>query len=300
MSSQYTSIDLSKLPAPDAVETLSFETILAAMLSDLQAREPSFSALVESDPAYKILEVCAYREVVIRQRVNDAAKAVMLAFAVGSDLDQIGATFNVTRLLITAADDTTLPPTAAVYEADEDFRRRIQLSFEGYTTAGSEGSYVFHSLSADPDVKDVAVTMTTPGTVNVYVLSRTGTGAASSGLQATVLAALNAEEVRPLTDNVVVASASIINYAITAELILYPGPDSAVVQASAVAAATALAESKKLCGLDVSLSAIYAALHVPGVKQVNLTSPSANVAITSNQAANCTAITVTVNPTRDE
>jgi phage-related baseplate assembly protein len=95
----FTPIDLSQLPAPNIVEPLSAETIFQAMLTDLQARDPSFTGLVESDPAYKILEVCAFRELLLRQRVNDAARGVMLAFALGTELDHIGALFGVTRLI---------------------------------------------------------------------------------------------------------------------------------------------------------------------------------------------------------
>ncbi|MGZ4953578.1 MAG: baseplate assembly protein [Methylobacter sp.] len=296
----FTPIDLSQLAAPTIVEALSFETIFAAMLADLQARDSTFNALLESDPAYKILEVAAYRELIIRQRVNEAAKAVMLAYAVGSDLDQIGATFNVSRLLLSAGDATAIPPVPPTYEADADFRRRIQLSFEGYTTAGSEGSYVFHALSADGDVKDVSVTSPTAGQVNVYVLSRTGTGAAGSPLVAAVNAALNAATVRPLTDSVAVYSAEIINYSITAELVLYPGPDSTVVQQAALDAIMAHVSNIKRLGLDVALSAIYAQLQQPGVQQVNLALPAANIPITVSQAANCTGITLTVSAARNE
>jgi phage-related baseplate assembly protein len=95
----FTAVDLSQVPSPAVVEQLDFETILQAMLSDLISRDPTFNALVESDPAYKILEVAAYREVIIRQRVNDAAHAVMLAYAIGPDLDQLGANYGVQRLL---------------------------------------------------------------------------------------------------------------------------------------------------------------------------------------------------------
>ena len=45
----------------------------------------------------------AYRELLIRQRVNDAARGVMLATASGTDLDNLAANFNVERLLITPA-----------------------------------------------------------------------------------------------------------------------------------------------------------------------------------------------------
>jgi phage-related baseplate assembly protein len=130
--SSYTAVDLSQLPFPDAVETLDYETILAEMLDDFHTRmtaiEPTFVPLVEGDPAYKVLEVAAYRELVIRQRVNDAIKAVCLAYAAGADLDQIGARFNVERLLIQAGDPDAVPPTDDVYESHADYRRRIQLS----------------------------------------------------------------------------------------------------------------------------------------------------------------------------
>ena len=144
------------------------------MLADLRARDSAFTALTEADPAYKILEVAAHRELLIRRRINEAARSVMLAYAAGADLDQIAANFGVA--LIRPADDRTIPPTPAVYETDEELRNRVTLSLEGYTAAGSRGSYVYHALSASGDVKDVAVDSLTPGTVNVAVLTRTGTG----------------------------------------------------------------------------------------------------------------------------
>lgn len=300
MAKTFTTVDLSKLPAPAVIETIDFEAILADMLADYQARDPSFTALVESDPAFKQLEAAAYRETVVRQRVNDAAKALMLPYAVGADLDIIGANFNVERLLLDAGDADAIPPVPATYEADDDFRRRIQLSFEGYTTAGSEGSYVFHALSADGDVKDVSVTSPTPGQVSVYVLSRTGDGTAGADLVDTVTAALNADEIRPMTDNVSVFSANIVNYSITAELVLYPGPDSDVVRQAALDAVTAHTIDIKRMGQDVSLSGLLAKLHQPGVQNVNMTSPAAGIAIGVSQAANCTGIALTVSTTRNE
>lgn len=294
MAGAFTTVNLSQLPAPDVVEALDFETILAAMLADLRSRDPSFTALVESDPAYKILEVAAYRELLIRQRVNDASKAVMLAFASGADLDQIGANYSVQRLVLDPGDATAVPPVPPTYESDADFRARIQLSPEGYTTAGSEGSYVFHGLGADADVKDIQAVSPEPGQVTVYVLSRDGNGSASSALLDAVAATLNAERIRPMTDQVTVVSASIVNYHIHAELVLYPGPDPVVVYNAALAAVTAYAEAQRRIGYDVTLSGIYAALHQPGVQRVDLTHPTANITISDGQASHCTNIQITV------
>lgn len=299
MPGAFTSIDLSQLTAPDVVETIDFDVILADMLADLISRDSTFSALVESDPAYKILEVAAYREVILRQRVNDACKAVMLAFAEDDDLDQIGANFDVQRLVVTPADDSTIPPTAAVMEKNEAFRARIQLSLEGYTTAGSTGSYVFAALSADGGVADVSAVSPAPGQVTVYVLSADGSGEADDSLIASVTAALNAEKVRPMTDQVTVQSAAIIPYTIEAELVVYSGPDGSAVEAAAVVSAQDYADSVHKMGLDVAQSGVFKALHQIGVKQVNLTQPAANISISDGQASYCTAINLTVTVATD-
>lgn len=290
----YSAIDLSQLPEPSVVETLDYEQIVAQMLADLQARDPVFTALLESDPAYKVLEVAAYRELLLRRRVNDAAMAIMLAYAKGADLDQIGANYNVARLVLDAGDPAATPPVPPTYESDDDYRRRIQLSFEGYTTAGSTASYIFHGLSADADVKDVQPISPTPGVVVVYVLSRTGDGTASSELIATVNAALNGERIRPMTDQVTVQSASIVDYAITAELVIFPGPDSSVVRQAALDTITAYAETQRRIGYDITLSGIYHALHQSGVQNVVLASPTADIVIGDGEASYCTAITITV------
>lgn len=295
MAGAFTAVDLSKLPFPDAVEQIAFETILAEMIADLQARDTAFSALVESDPAYKILEVAAYRETLIRQRVNEAIKAVTLAYAEDADLDQIAARYNVERLVITPADPTTIPPTEAVMESNDDLRRRVQLSFEGFSTAGPEGAYIFHSLGADADVLDAAAygPPETPGVVRVAIMSRTGNGSAPAELLEAVEATLSADDVRPLTDDVQVESAAIVNYAVAATLTFYPGPDSAVVMQAAQDALEAYVEKNHRLGRDVTRSGIFAALHQEGVQDVQLVLPESNVVTAWNQAAYCTGITLT-------
>ena len=123
-----TAVDLSRLPAPQLIEAPDYESILSAMLARLQTLDPAFDALVESDPAMKILQVCAWFVLLERQRVNEAARGCMVAFAIGSDLDHLGALFGVARLEVTPADPES--GAAAVMESDTSGRKiRSAVSF---------------------------------------------------------------------------------------------------------------------------------------------------------------------------
>ena len=291
MVTGFTSVDLSRLPASTVVEVVDFETILAAMQADLQARDPTFTALVESDPAYKILEVCAYREMLIRERVNTAAQAVMLAYARGADLDQLGALLGTSRLTLDPGNpDEGVAPTM---ESDEDFRRRIQLAPEGFSVAGPEGAYVFHALRADADVLDASATSPSPGEVVVSILSRTGNGTASAALLDHVEQALAGDDVRPMTDHVTVQSAEIVPYTVMATVFTFAGPDSSVVLSEANARLSRYIEESHRLGRDVPLSGLYAALHVDGVQRVELTEPLVDVVIGRTQASYCASVTIT-------
>ena len=291
-SASSTAIDLSRLPAPDIVEALDFEAILAALLADFQARFPQFSALLESDPALKLLEAFAYRELVLRQRVNDAAQACMVAFAGNADLDQLAAFYGVTRRVIAPADAQA--GTTAVMESDSDLRRRVLLAPDSFSVAGPAAAFVAHALAASGDVADVSATSPAPGEVIVSVLARDGDGTAGQALLDLVEAAVAADDVRPLTDEVTVQSAQVIDFAIEAQLTLYPGPDSALILATAQAQLAQMLAQNRRVGRDITRSAIFAALHVAGVQNIALSSPLTDVVIEDTQAAHASAITITI------
>jgi len=294
MSSRFTQVDLSKLPAPDVIEALDFEAVLASMKADVIARLPSLEPVLnlESEPVTYLLEAFAYREVLLRSRLNDAARAVLLAEAGGADLEHLAALFGVARLTITPADPAAFPPVAAVMEADVSLRLRAQLALEGFTTAGSVGAYEFHARSADGSIKDVSVSSPAPGSVLLTVLSVVGSGVADPALLEVVAAAVNSERVRPLCDLVFVVSVVPVEYDISAALTVGAGPDGALVIAAALAALEALVAERHRIGLPVRLSAIYAALHRPGVEEVSLASPLADIIPALGQAPFCTSISV--------
>ena len=85
------------LETPQIIEELSLNEILEQMRDKLISIEPEFSAYLESDPLIKLMEVAAYRELLLRQRINQTAKANLLAFATESDLDHLAAFYGITR-----------------------------------------------------------------------------------------------------------------------------------------------------------------------------------------------------------
>jgi phage-related baseplate assembly protein len=183
----------------------------------------------------------------------------------------------------------TLATPITVYH---DFRRRVQLSPEGFSVAGPEGAYVFHALSADAGVLDASVTSPTPGAVVVSILSRTGDGTAPQVLLDAVAAKLASDDVRPMTDFVTVQSAELVPYTVEATIYTYAGPDSSVVLSEATARLQRYIGESHRMGRDVTLSGIYAALHVGGVQRVNLMSPDADIEVARTQASFCTNVTV--------
>lgn len=294
MSGSFTAINLDNLPFPNVVETLDYETLLAEIKVQLLAIKPDMADVLEleSEPTTKLLEITALREMVIRQRVNDASKAVMLAYADKANLENLGAFYSVERLLITPADPGAYPPVEAVYETDADYRRRIQLSVEAHTTAGPTGAYLFHTLSADPTISDADIYSPTPGQVEVTVLTNQGNGEPDQTLLDTVEAALNDEFVRPLNDQVFVLPAQIVNYNIIATLTYFNGPDPAVVKQTAETAINNYVANKHRMGNDITVSGIHAALHQEGIQNVVLAEPLNDIVIDHNQAAFCTGITL--------
>lgn len=82
---------------PNIIEPLNFEEIFSRMKEELISRDESFTALVESDPAIRILEVAAWRELLLRERINEAIKSNLLKFATGNDLDNLAEFYVVER-----------------------------------------------------------------------------------------------------------------------------------------------------------------------------------------------------------
>lgn len=294
-----TRIDLSALPFPNVLETLDFEAELQACKAEVIARDPELEEALnfESEPMVKLLQTFAYRTLLKTGQINEKAKALMLAYAKGSDLDHLAANRDVYRKTIIEANPNANPPTEAVMEEDEDLRRRVQLQPESMS-AGSEGCYQFWGLSAHGHVKDISVTSPTEGVVEIWVQSHVDEVAPQSLLDI-VDQTITPGKRRPFTDKVYVKASTPWEWTLNADLILFPGPDSEVVLKAAEEAVLEYSKLVNSQGYDVTRSALFKALHQGGVQNVILNSPAADIVIPKNRYAKNIGMNISITEFRD-
>ncbi len=296
------SVDFNSLPKPNFVEVIDYESILAERKEYFISLHPdNEQELVrktlnrESEPVTKLLQENAYREMILRNQINEKALATQLAFAKRDDLDVWGANFDVKRLVITPADDSVTPPVLAVYEADEEFRYRIQKKLDALSTAGPESAYEFHTLSADSRVSDVKCSSPAPAHALLTILQRdTANNASTEELNNIVYDYVSAEKKRPTGDRVLVQSAEIIEYEIEAVLVTRNVPETDPVLSAAQANIISYTKEPKRIGKGIFFSDLYSILKVSGVERVELISPTTELHVTNFQAAFCTAIRLSV------
>lgn len=190
---------------------------------------------------------------------------------------------------VTTAKATDIFNNGSDVEDDETFIYRILLSMADKSTAGSEETYESYTYNADERIEDVKIASEASGTVNVYYYSEV----ADALMKTRIEEKLNAKEVRPLTDIVVVNHVSEVPYNITAELKILPDQETATVYSNAVLSLDAGLKSLKQIGTDITLSEINDFLKVYGVKEVVLSVPSENIIVENNQIGVNGANTIT-------
>ena len=286
-------VDLSTLPAPDVLEELDFEDIYADQLATYQdLMGDDWTAPLESDPVVKLLELAAYRKMTNRARVNDAAKALLLAYSKGKDLEQLASRVNLVRLVVQAEDLTTVPPTLEVLEEDDALRERIQMRWEGLTTAGPRNSYILHARNASGLVGDATAESPSPAAVVVTVQNLLGDGKADADLLAQVKAYLSDDDIRPLGDRLTVQGAQVLPYAIQA--IIHPvgtGSENEAILAECKERLSKWINPRRRLGIEVARSGVDAQLHIAGVRRVELVGRQ-DITPDKSQAAYCTGFDV--------
>ncbi len=303
-----TADDLKRLPSPKIIEALDFEALLRDRTEQLNALSPvlfdesvnpqferaelyqdeegkqfwrvnlpedaglMFLSL-ESDPVTKQTEVAAYRELLIRQRINDALASNLLALSSGSDLDNLAAFYDVLRL----QDET-----------DDQFRARVQLSIRGWAP-GTVEYYEFQCRSASTQIRDVQVSVPDnnlidqKGWIYISLMENNDDGQASQELLDAVFSHVNHPTIRLINDTLVVQSVELIPLDLVVTVTLLPDalPGTPNLIRSGFPGKF---DAGRGLDFDITTDWLSCLLRVPGVKKIAL-NVTDDISIAPNQCA---------------
>lgn len=158
---------------------------------------------------------------------------------------------------------------------DNAFYELIRASMDGYSCAGAQGGYIYWAKQVSTEIADVIANSPTPGVVKLYVLMRDGS-IAGEEIKRQVMAACNADEIRPLTDLVSVEDPETVTYDVAFTYYTQSGTSksAAVIRAEVNAAVERYNQWQcgKL-GRDINPSKLIDMLMDTGIKRVALTAP---------------------------
>jgi phage-related baseplate assembly protein len=134
---------------------------------------------------------------------------------IGNDFipGQINSLVNWNQDFVVSVTNTTTTSGGADEETDDQYRYRLWLAIESFSTCGPHDAYEFWALSAHPDIIQCVVYSAPEiaGEVWLYPLLRNGE-IPSPEIQALVLASCSAATRRPLTDYVSVFEPDLVTY----------------------------------------------------------------------------------------
>lgn len=174
------------------------------------------------------------------------------------------------------AENITTTSGGAEKEDNESYYERMRDSMESFSTAGPINGYIYWTKTVSPAVLDVAVTSPEACYVDVRVILRDGQEATEAVLKE-IEEALNASDIRPLTDIVTVSAPETVDFSIDATFwITQPNRESAAAIEREVRAAVdsfIIWQTSKM-GRDINPSYLTKLMMDAGAKRVEVRQPT--------------------------
>jgi phage-related baseplate assembly protein len=298
--SRFSVIDLSQLSDMQVLEDLDSEATIAARMIRFKeiwiSHDPPAGAAydvenLEFDPTRVTQELNTYFETLLRDRVNEAAKAVTLAFAIGSDLNAIASNFPVgPRLPVVDNPRGTWEEFPEDYESDDRYRRRTQLSLNPLSPHGPAGAYMFWALTADPLLRDASEMAIEGERSQVFVTVLADDPVEPRPNQQRLLAIraylLDAYR-KAATDVLVVQAPKVVDISYKIQVWFFPPPDRDTLLDKLKANLAELIEEQRWLGFDHTHMAIYAMLRENGVHRAVILEPAADVLVDMDTYIRC-------------
>lgn len=176
---------------------------------------------------------------------------------------------------VKAVQNTTVTNGGADEESDDAYAERIRLAPESFSVAGPDGAYIYWAKAASQNISDVKVKSPVGGEVNVYILMKNGKLPTEEELSV-VESKMMDEQIRPLTDKVIVKAPSIINYTVSVEYWIanQSSQVSPIIEKQVNQAFEGYLEwQRSKMGRDVDFSELIARLKKDGAARVSVSSP---------------------------
>ena len=174
------------------------------------------------------------------------------------------------------AENITTTSGGAEKEDNESYYERMRGSMESFSTAGPINGYIYWTKTVSPAVLDVAVTSPEACYVDVRVILRDGQEATEAVLKE-IEEALNASDIRPLTDIVTVSAPETVDFSVDATFwIAQPNRESAAAIEREVRAAVdsfIIWQTSKM-GRDINPSYLTKLMMDAGAKRVEVRQPT--------------------------
>lgn len=278
-------IEIDQLPAMEVLEVIDSENILNSRMDKFvelwRFYDPPAGAqydvdLLEFDPIKITQESSTFFELLLRDRVNQAARSVTLAYAFGGDLEAIASRYpgGVPRL---------------PGETDDHYRMRVWLSPNTLSPHGVYEAYVFWALTAAPELRDVTATAK-PGNPTVTITLMANGPPVTVGIDGKSVTAFPSpvptiaqidavrsyelkDSRKAMTDVLNIQPAKIVNVNYSVRYWLFPGWAADLLEKQLYTAAAALIEKQRWLGYSHVQAAMEAALKTSGVFNVIVDTP---------------------------
>ncbi len=194
--------------------------------------------------------------------------------------------------------NTTVSSGGSDIETDDAYAERIRLAPSSFSVAGPHGAYEYHAYSYSSSIIDVSIygLVDYPGNVYVHPLLTDGTLPEQAFLDG-LLEYLSDENIRPLTDNVLVSAPTAVDYNINLTWYL-SASDVDKIEQITEAVAEAVEEYREWqqakIGRDITPDELTKLCMQAGVKRLVITEP-VFTEVSQSQVAQCAAANVTIN-----
>lgn len=265
-------INVPRLEAKAAIATIRFT------LSEVQSNVISIPQGTRVSPGNNIFYATKeYAEIPIGELYIDVDVECTQVGTIGNNYTagQINILVNPIPYIESISNITTSQGGTEI-ESDDNFKERIILAPESFSTAGPSGAYEFFAKEYNSSIADVKVSSLNPGEVDIRIILENGVLPDATIIQG-VSDYLSDKKRRPLTDHVIVNAPNVIQYNIDATYYIRESDSNFVSEIQFAVEKSKddyILWQKSKIGRDINPNELITKVISAGAKRIEITSPS--------------------------